>query len=170
MSMQIIVEIENTQAKTTNMKKEKKWWKRWKNTCDCKKQTTWIDEYKRQMICIKCFKQIVFEKFKNLENIVSIWCISKCEINNLIAKKNTCDKMTTTRLVSLNRQIKRYFWKNCKFERIETRQKVWRNLSLMRNNWFVCSLILWKKRVFLTIKQVYWFKFLNEHDEQIVHR
>ena len=87
MSMQIIVEIENTQTKVTNMRKTKKRWKRWEKTYNCKRQTTWIDECKeltnRFSIVIQCFEMIVFDRFENDD----IWDIFECEVDNLIAKK-----------------------------------------------------------------------------------
>ena len=55
---------------------------------------------------MKYFEQIVFEKFKIFENDLSIKCISKCEINNLMIKKNIYDKLTTTKCVNSIKQIK----------------------------------------------------------------
>ena len=99
------------------------------------------------------------------------WCTFECEVDYLLAKKeNACEKSTTTtRNASLIRQIERYFQKNFENERFKTRQKVWRNVSLMRDK-FIKRLIFWKKQTFLTIYQIYWHKFLNEHDEQIIYR
>ena len=55
--MQIVVEVENTQAKATNMRKAKKRWKRQEKTYDCKRQT----------ILMRCFEQIDFEKVESLD-------------------------------------------------------------------------------------------------------
>ena len=57
MSMQIVVEIENIQAKATNIRKAKKRWKRREKIYDCKKQT----------ILMRCFKQIDFEEVESLD-------------------------------------------------------------------------------------------------------
>ena len=56
MLMQIVVEVEDTQAKATNMRKVKKRWKRQEKIYDCIRQT----------ILIKCFEQIDFKEVECL--------------------------------------------------------------------------------------------------------
>ena len=73
----------------------------------------------------KMFMKLIFE-FKqlfatttNIEKMIEIfakWCISRCEIDILLAKKNV-----TTNCVNLNKQTKIWFRQNIEFERIKTR-------------------------------------------------
>ena len=169
MSMQIVVETKNVMTKATSMKRAKRRWKRWEKIWSCKRQTTWDDKCKRQttrfLIFIECFEMIVFDRFDDRIN----WCTFECEVDYLLAKKkNACEELTTTRHVNLIKQIKKYFRNNFDFEIFETRQKVWRDASLIKE--FARSLIILRKRVFLTIYQIYWHRLLNEYNNEIIHR